>query len=473
MVTVSFALVIALSLALALWSKRGHDKQDARGFFVASGQFGAIFVFFLSVGETYSVASMLGFPGGVYAHGDGFVAWFFGYILLIAPTLFFVGPWILRAGSLYGAATISDFFARHFESRSLELVVTAAAIIVLVPVGTMQFLGLKIVLTTFAPNLSPLLLISGAGVLSFVYVAIAGLRASAYVAVLKDVLMLGSIMLVSGLALASWNADTTVVQATAPAPITARDMTFAVSTIMVQAIGYMMLPQTWGFLFSARSPGAIRRSQVAAPLYMVMFPLLMCVATYALVHGLRPPEPDHVFLTTAQALLPGWLLGVVLAGVTLSGLVLLSTVCLAIGSLVTRNVVSGLGNASQQRWAKIVTAIYLLLSIIGTEGSGRLMATMNNLIYFGIVQTVPGLVAALAMRRVPAIAVIAGILVGDLVAFSAFATGADFGGINSGLIGLVPNTLVMLAIAAARPRRGAQSVLEKLNAHATTPDTAA
>jgi Na+/proline symporter len=71
----SFVLIMALSLGIALWARRGRKRgqgqghDDARAFFVAGGQFGALLFFFLSVGETYSIATMLGFPGGVYAGG--------------------------------------------------------------------------------------------------------------------------------------------------------------------------------------------------------------------------------------------------------------------------------------------------------------------------------------------------------------------------------------------------------------------
>ena len=114
----TFLAIIAASLVLALASRRGHDHQGAKEFFTASGQFGPVLFFFLSVGETYSVASMLGFPGGVYAKGGGFITWFFGYILLAAPVLYFVGPLIWRAGALYGSATIPDwcFCCRHHAS---------------------------------------------------------------------------------------------------------------------------------------------------------------------------------------------------------------------------------------------------------------------------------------------------------------------------------------------------------------------
>ncbi len=455
MTIAAFLLVIALSIGLALAARRGHLDPDARAFFTAAGQFGPWLVFFLSVGETYSVATMLAFPGGIYAHGDAFGMWFFGYILMVAPVLFFIGPWIARAGRHYGATTIADFFGRHFESRVLERVIALAAILMLVPVGTMQFLGLKIVLATLAPGVSSLLLAAAAGALVLFYVAASGLRASAYVSVLKDLLMVGSILLVGGVALATWHHGL-VQGAQVPAqPMGGREIRFAVTTILVQAVGFAMLPQTWSLLFSARSAETVRRAQVAAPLYMLMFPLLMCVATYAALHGLHPPKPDHVFLTTAAALLPGWTVGLVLAGVTLAGLVVLTAVCLAIGSLVTRNLLSGLGNRAQTQGAKLVTALYLLLSILFAEGTGGLMATMNLLTYYGIVQMLPGFGAAFFWPRLSAAAVIGGLLAGDCVGIGLFGTGVDLSGINPGLIGLGANLLVLLAWSTIAPRKGA------------------
>lgn len=450
-----FLLIIALSIGLALAARRGHLDPDARAFFTASGQFGSWLVFFLSVGETYSVATMLAFPGGIYAHGDAFGMWFFGYILMVAPVMFFLGPWIARAGRHYSAATIADFFGRHFESRALERVIALAAIVMLVPVATMQFIGLRIVLETLAPGVSPLLLAGGMAALVLFYVAASGLRASAYVSVLKDLLMVGSILLVGGVALATWRHGLIPDAGITTKPLGAREMTTAVTTVLVNGVGYAMLPQTWGLLFSARSSGAIRRAQVAAPLYMLMFPLLMCVATYAVLHGLHPPKADFVFLTTAAALLPGWTIGLVLAGVTLAGLVVLTAVCLAIGSLVTRNLLWGLGNRAQTNGAKLVTALYLLLSILAAEGTGGLMATMNLLTYYGIVQALPGFVAAFFWPRVSAVAVIGGLLAGDCVGIGLFGTGVDLSGINPGLIGLGANLLVLLAWSTIAPRKGA------------------
>jgi SSS family solute:Na+ symporter len=42
-------------------------------------------------------------------------------------------------------------------------------------------------------------------------------------------------------------------------------------------------------------------------------------------------------------------------------------VCLAIGPLVTRNIIAGLAEGRQRRWATFVIALYLALSILSSQ----------------------------------------------------------------------------------------------------------
>jgi SSS family solute:Na+ symporter len=77
------------------------------------------------------------------------------------------------------------------------------------------------------------------------------------VAVLKDVLMLGSILLVGALAIAHWNgAGAGMALRTCPLapPAAGGGLPFAISTILLQAVGFAMIPQNWAFIFSARDP---------------------------------------------------------------------------------------------------------------------------------------------------------------------------------------------------------------------------
>jgi SSS family solute:Na+ symporter len=438
--TLVFAGLVALSLLVASASRR-HAHQDAKDFFVASGQFGLLF-FFLAVGETYSIATILGFPGGVYAHGTGFVSWFIGYILLAFPVGYFLYPEIWRAGRRYSAVTLPDIFARHFNSRALEIVISSASVVFLLPLGVMQFLGLNTVLSDLGWPVPRLLLSGLGGLLAFTYIAISGIRAPAFVAVLKDGLMLAAI-LITGIACLGQMPPAGAARPAMPAQAAAAGDVFAISTILLQCIGFCVVPQTCAAIFSARSVSAVRRAQIAMPLYMVMFPFLMIVALYAVRHDVHPLAPDEVFLAVARTLLPGWAVGLVMAGAALSAIVVLTGVCLSLGPLVTRNLVPGLSGDQQQLWSKCVIAVYLLLSLTGAAHSNALMVALNNLFYFGVTQIFPGLLAIIQAWKVDAGTIIVGLLAGEGAAIALHFTGLPLGGCNPGLVGLALNLAIV------------------------------
>lgn len=446
--TVAFLVIILLSVLLALLSRRGHLHQKAEDFFVASGQFSTILFFFLAVGETYSITTVLGFPGGVYANGTGFITWFLGYILLAFVVGYFLNPLIWRAGRIHGAVTLPDLFRRHFDSRPLEVVVACTALLFLVPLGMQQFLGLQIILRELDWGISPLTAASIAGLLAFSYIAISGIRASAYVAVLKDILLIVAILLTGLVAMAHWSGDGASPAATAwrqAAQPTLKSDVFAITTILLQSIGFCIVPQTCAYIFTARSASSVRRAQVTMPLYMVMFPFLTVIAYFALSHLPRIASANDVFPAVAKTLLPAPFVGVVLAGAALAALVVLTGVCLAIGPLVSRNLVPGLSNNQQRQWSKVVMALYLLLSIAGAATSSQLMVTINNLYYFGMTQFLPGMLGILLLRRLRPFAIIAGILAGDVVAIALYEFAIPLGGVNPGFIGLAVNVAIVFA----------------------------
>lgn len=451
--TAVFLAIIFLSLVLAGFSKRGHLRQKAEDFFVASGQFNAVLFFFLAVGETYSIGSIFGYPGGVYAGGTGAATWFLGYILLAFVVGYFLNPLIWRAGRIHGAVTLPDLFRRHFDSRALELVVAGAGLLFLIPLGMQQFLGLQIVLKELEWGISPLLLISTAGILTFAYIAISGIRASAYVAVLKDILLILAILLTGLVAAGHWSDGAVIGAAVKQTAPTFQSDVFSVTTILLQCVGFCLVPQTCAYVFTARSAKAIRRAQITMPLYMVMFPFLTIVAYFALRHPLSIQSSNDVFPAVARALLPSPAVGLVLAGAALSGLVILTGICLAIGSLVSRNLVPGLSNDQQRQWSKLVMALYLLLSIAGAATSSQILNTINNFFYFGITQSLPGMLGILFFRHMRASAIIAGIIAGDVIAIALFEFAVPLYGVNAGFIGLVVNVAIVFAALFAFPDR--------------------
>ncbi|HEX7390820.1 MAG TPA: sodium:solute symporter family protein, partial [Acidiphilium sp.] len=397
-----FGILIVVSLIVAYLAKRGHNVLDLREYFIASRQFGGYLLFFLAAGEIYSIGTMIGFPGGIYAKGPTYGIWFLGYILLAYPVGYFLNPWIWRAGQTYDAVTLPDVFKGHFGSRALELTVTITAILFMIPWGQLQFTGLIVALNGLGWHFNPLVLSIIAAILAFAYIAMSGVRAPAFVSILKDTLLVLALV-VTGVAAASIHGLSHVFAAAnahVQNHMTPTGEHFAISTIIFQALGFYMFPFAIPNIFTARSEQTIRRAQIFMPLYMLMYPFLVIAAYYALDQHFHLASPNQAFMAAAVNLLPDWLLGLVAAGAALSGLVVLAGICLSIGPLVTRNLVPHLSEPRQRSGAQIVVVVYLVLSIALTLGTPSLMLTLINTAYFGITQFFPGVIAIIFFRRV-------------------------------------------------------------------------
>jgi len=454
MATAVFLGFIVFSLYLAIRSKSGRGPQSVHDFFVASRQFGAYLVFFLAAGEIYSIGTMVGFPGGIYAKGPTYGVWFLGYILLAYPVGYFIGPKIWQAGKRYNAITLPDLFKGHFQSRTLELVVAGSAILFLLPWGQLQFTGLVAALKGLGWSFQPFYLILISAMLAFTYIAIAGVRASAYIAVLKDVLMVAAIV-ITGVAVSAEVGVTEVFHAASlhvSNRMDAHQLTFSMSTMLFQSLGFYVMPFAVQNFFTAKSANTIRRTQVAMPLYMLMYPFLVVASYYAISQNLHLASPNEAFFAAAIRLLPGWLLGLVAAGASLSGLLVLAGICLSIGPIVTRNLLPNMPENKQKASAKVVIVIYLVVSIVMTLLTPNLMLTLINTTYYGVTQFFPGVIAILFGLRVRPAAIAAGMLTGQILAIVLYILQVDLGGLNLGLVCLAVNVAVLTAVHLAMKR---------------------
>ena len=336
MASLVFLGVILYSLYLAIRSRKGGgESQSVHDFFVASRQFGAWLVFFLAAGEVYSIGTMVGFPGGIYAKGPTYGVWFLGYILLAYPLGYFLGPKIWEAGARFNAITLPDLFKGHYKSRALELIVAGSAILFLLPWGQLQFTGLVAALKGLGWNFTPLHLVLISAALAFTYIAISGVRATSYIAILKDIVMLVAIIVV-GLAVAMHAGVADVFEAASKQVsnhMNPTELRFSMSTIFFQAMGFYMMPFAIQNFFTAKSASTIRRTQIVMPLYMLMYPFLVLASYYAISQNLQLASPNEAFFAAAIRLLPGWLLGLVSAGAALSGLLVLAGSAAALASL--------------------------------------------------------------------------------------------------------------------------------------------
>lgn len=450
-----FVLVLLLALGLACAPLKSGVSRDPRAFFAARGQFGVALFFLLSVGETYSIGSVLGFPGGIAASGSIDVAlWFVGYILLAFPVGMVLYPRLWRVGNRLGAITLPDLLGGYFQSTLVGRVTGLVLVILMLPLGTMQFIGLNTVFSTLALPVSPVMLSAFAALLAFLFVAGAGLRGAALSAALKDGLILLSIICVAFAALLAWPHQATrplaaALRGASPHPFSTCVM--IMSTIVTQAFGFCIAPQTAAAVFSARDPQTIRRAQIWMPLYMVLFPLLVVIACFGLTHPVIMGRPDSVFLSVASHLLPGWGVGIVAGAVALTALVWLGAVCLSLAAIVTGSFTPHLSAPAQKRTGLAIIALYLGLSVLTAALHTALIVTLNRLFYVGLVQLLPAVLLCVTGYRVSPARLLAALFLGLVSGGVVFALGWGPFGLSSALPGLLVNGAILFQ--AGLPRR--------------------
>ncbi|GAA4530993.1 sodium:solute symporter family protein [Amycolatopsis samaneae] len=446
MLIATVAVVMAASIALAVWAGRGRRGGGISEFLVGGRSFPAWLVYFLAVGEVYSIGTMIGFPSGIYAHGASYGIWFLGYILLAYSLGYFLAPLVWRAAKRHDAMTVPDVFGRHYGSRSLELVTSVTMLIALVPWGQYQFIGLQVVLGNLGLRLSPVHCVLLAGIIAFVYISVSGVRSPAFVSVLKDIFMLLGVVLVGVAAVLAAGGTAKIsgpeVLTSAQTTMGGQGLVFAMTTIAFQSVVFY-LGFGGSYVFPARSERAVKSSTVWMPLYMLIYPFLVLAAYYGVRAHPGLANPNTVFMVTARGLLPEWLLGLVAAGAALSGVLVLAATALSIGGMVCRNLAPNVSPGTQRRWTVIAVAGFLVLAAVLTLVASTLMLTVLNLTYTLLAQVVPGWLAILFARRVRTSAVIAGMVLGVLASIVLYVTDVSFGGVNPGLVALGVNLLAV------------------------------
>jgi solute:Na+ symporter, SSS family len=448
-----FGAIILASLLLAFLAARGKDVLKIDEYLVAGRSFSGFLLFFLAVGEIYSIGTMVGLPGGIYAEGAGYGVWFLGYILLAYPVGYFLAPLVWRAGHRYDAMTFPDMLKGHYGNRALEVVAALTFFAYLIPWAQLQFTGLQIALSALGFSFSPEIATVVAAVIAFAYIIFSGVRAPANISILKDVLLFGAIVIVGVAAVAAVGGVSDVFEGAARVNASSLNiasgeaMTFALTTIVFQALGFITL--TTPFIFTGRSEATVKRTYIAMPLYMLMYPFLIFAAYYAIGSAPDLGDPNTALFAASVELLPPVLIGLIAGAAAISGLLILAVLSLTIGGILSRNITPNLTDTSQRRLTQVVVTVYLIVTAALTILVPTLMLDLISLAYFFVTQLLPGLLGILFVRRFSAVGLTAGLIAGNAAVILLYFLHVDVAGINIGLVALVVNFLVTVAVSAA------------------------
>lgn len=401
MALIVFSAILILSVVIAIMSKKGAIGSSMDDVMTASGSFGAFLIFFVSVGEIYSIGTMIGTPGSIFANGATYGTWFVCYILLAYVVGYFLNPAIWRMGQLAKAVSIGDVIGWRYNSKGMQILVALVAIGFLTPWIQNQFAGMAILFEYLNIGVSFVAAVVISSVLAFVYIAIAGIRAPAWVSVLKDILLISSIVIV-GIAAAvhmpggvggifKTVAETKPEMLIVPTEPITKNVTFLMSTILFQMLGFYMLPISFQALLTSKNEHNLRRNSIFMPLYMIMFPFLIIAAYFAVATIPDLPNKDFALLAIAVNTLPEWVIGLIAGGGALTAILVMAISALCVGGLFSKNILGVIKpNMPQKRmvgWTRVATAVFLIFGMLTALYFPALMANVITLAYGGLTQT--------------------------------------------------------------------------------------
>src|SRR3954451_3052921 len=448
-----FAVAMVGTLGLGIAAVRGRDA-DLSEWSVGGRSFGVLLTWVLLAGECYTSFSYLGAAGWAYGYGAP-ILYLVGYMATGYATVYLFAPMVWGYAKRHKLISVSDIIAHRFRSKRFGLVVAAVATIALLPYIQLQIQGMGLVVSALSYGEIGL---KTAFVIGFVvsagFVLVSGLRGSAWVSVLKDSLVILTIaFLAVYLPLKLFGGYGHLferLRTERPQWLTlpGKDspglgVLWFASSCVLNGLTFTVFPSFVAGYLGSRSANTIRRNAIFLPIYslLLLVPVMLGMAALFVVPNLE--TNDLALLTMVTRELPAWVVGIIGVAGALSAIVPMAVFMLCIGTLWgTKSVTT----------ARSVVVASGLAALAGALLAPDALVRLSVLSYEGVAQLVPALVGGLLWRRMTVQGALAGLLVGEAIVVPLAMSGNDpFLGINAGLIGLVANVIVNVAVSRARP----------------------
>ncbi len=463
--TIIFAIVAAGS-GIGFYAG-GRRKMDLEQWTVAGRGFGLLFVWLLMAGEIYTTFAFLGAAGWAYSRG-GPTLYILAYMVLAYVLSFYFLPQLWEVGRRYRMQTEPDFFLVRYGSKYLSGFVAVIGFLFIIPYVQLQLTGLGIIVEV--ASFQRMNRTSGAViavVLVATFVLARGVRAVAWVSVLKDFLMLlAAVVIGIGVPYRFFGGIGPMFAALAQAqpahlvmPGATKTMGHAwyISTVLLTACGFYMWPHTFGSAFTAKSGDTLRRNAVVMPLYSITLPLIFFVGFSAILIVPGLANGDMALLTVVRKAFPPWFLGVVGGAGALTAMVPAALLLLTSATLFSKNFyrpvfAPSMTDNQVAKLAKIMVLAIAVVALYFTIYSSSTLVSLLLLGYAGVTQFFPGVILGLYWKRASKAGISAGMVTGvALVAALALGGRDPFLGVNAGFFALCVNFTVSVLVSLFTP----------------------
>ncbi len=475
----NIALVIIFAfaaIALFLGIRATHGKKmNVDEFAVGNKGFGTLFVFLLIAGEVYTTFTFLG--GSGWAYSNGAAAFYVpAYICLAYVLSYWIAPKIWTYAKNNNIISQPEYFALIYKSPILGLIVSFLGAIALIPYIVIQLKGLGIIVSEASyGGISPVIASAIGAVIITIYVTISGIHGSAWTAVLKDIMILMVIIFLGiyipfhyfGGVQPLFEAVEKVKPESLTLQTSGLSISWFVSTIVLNAFGFYLLPNSFSVVLSARSAKALKKNAITLPLYtlLLLFAFFIGFAAIIEIPGLQGADGDLSLLRLTIQTFDPWIVGVVGAAGLLTALVPASVMLMSASIGLMTGFYKLISPKSSDRQQLLASKVFVFLIIIAafifTVTGGDALAILNIMSYSLITQLVPALIFSFYKNRIMnKYGAMAGIFAGVLIVLYGAITShklIDFfpniphviNDISTGMIAVLINFVVAIVVSFA------------------------
>lgn len=481
-----FGAFMVLTVALGLAAVRGRTSGGGLADWSVGGRsLGTAFIWVLMAGESYTSFSYLGAAGWGYNFGAP-VLYVVAYMSCGYAIGYVVGPMLWSYARRHGLVSITDMVAHRYGRPWLGAAVALLATVCLLPYIQLQITGMGVVVSTISYGAISL---NWAYFLGFAvttgFVVVSGLRGSAWVSVLKDVLVIVTLgFLVIYVPLHYFDGygpflDRIVAEKpqwlTFPGHASGGlGQGWFITTTLINSLTVVIFPTTVAGYLGARSADTLRRNAVYLPIYNVLLfvPMLLGLAALFVVPGLTGADSNLALFKMVVDSLPAWAVGVIGVAAALSSIVPMAVFMLVIGTMWGRSVLGAIprlaareaagadgrsgpwwARGGQKLWSQVVVVASGTAALLLTYTAPNTLVRLSLISYEGMAQLVPMLLLGLVWRRLTTCAAVSGLVAGfTLVCVLVFGGHDPVWGMNAGIVGLALNLAVTLAVTWLGPK---------------------
>jgi len=464
--------IVALGVTIGFLAGM-RRKMDLEQWTVAGRGFGSLLMYLLMAGEVYTTFSFLGASGWAYSRG-GPTLYIMANLTLAYVGSFFLLPQLWEVGRKHSLQTQSDFFSMRYGNKYLAAFVCIAGIAFLIPYLQLQLTGLGIIVSVASFDKigqTPAILVSVVMLTAFVLSG--GIRAVAWVSVLKDLLMVFAALSIGiGIPYLHYGgigpmfsalANAQPQHLTMPGATTNLGHTWYISTVLLTSLGFYMWPHTFAATFTAKTSDTLRRNAVVMPLYTFTLAFIFFTGFSAVLVVPGLSNGDLSLLTIVRQSFPTWYLGLIGGAGALTAMVPASIFLLSAATLFAKNLVRTLfapemADYSVARLARITVVLLSAISLYFAIYGSSTLVSLLLLGYAGVAQFLPGVVLGLYWKRTTMRGVFSGLICGvSAVAFLMLTNRDPFFGWSAGFVALCLNFLVTAILSMLAPS-GKQTV---------------